>query len=312
MQIKTKIRLAEKAIGSLYPRLGCCDICPRNCKVNRLNDERGYCSAGKDLFIYIQFLHRGEEPPISVKKGSGAIFFAGCSLKCVYCQNYKFSHYFTGEKTTEENLAQQMLELQKKGAANINLVTPTHFLPQILKGLLVAFQKGLKIPIVYNTSGYEKKEVLAQLEGIIDVYLTDLKYLDSSLSKKHCNAADYPQFAREAIKEMHRQVNTGFQKDALKEGLIVRHLILPNHIQESKEVLSWVKQNLPKGFLSIMSQYRPYFKARTFPDINRPLNFDEYRQIKKFTEELNIQGWLQDFKTQEDMAGPYFEPEAGK
>ncbi len=309
MQIKTKTKLIEKAIDSLYPRLKACDICPRNCKVNRLNDKQGYCSAGKDLFIYIQFLHRGEEPPISAKRGSGTIFFSGCSLKCAYCQNYKFSHYFKGEKTSEKDLAQQILDLQKKGASNINLVTPTHFLPQILKALLIAFDDGLKIPIVYNTSGYEKKDIIAQLEGIIDVYLTDLKYLDSTLAKKHCNAADYPNFAQDAIKEMHRQTNISFQKDTLKEGLIVRHLILPNHVPESKEVLSWVKQNLPKSLLSIMSQYRPYFKAYTFADINRPLNFNEYRQIKEFTEELNIQGWLQDFTTQEDMAGPYFKPE---
>ena len=307
MQAKHKIKLLEKKIDALNRRLANCDICPRNCQVNRLEDEQGYCKTGKDLIIYTHFLHKGEEPPVSVGKGSGTIFFSGCNLKCAYCQNYKFSHQLKGKKTNEEELAGYMLDLQKEGASNINLVTPTHFLPQILKALSISFRDGLNIPIVYNTSGYEKKEIIKQLEGIVDIYLTDLKYLEPSLSAKHCKAPDYPEFAKEAIKEMHRQA-----KQLLKESLIVRHLVLPNHIQESKQVLSWIKKNLPKGLLSLMFQFRPYFRANTLEDINRPLDTAEYQEIKKFCEELDIQGWVQDLQTQEDMAGVYFEPDVEK
>lgn len=312
MKTKDKIKFLEKKIDTLNARLTNCDICPRNCQVNRLEGKQGYCGSSQDLIVYSHFLHTGEEPPISAKKGSGAIFFSGCNLRCAYCQNYKFSHQLKGKKTSEEKLAEYMLGLQEKGAANINLVSPTHLLPQILKALSLSLKGGLNIPIVYNTSGYEKKEIIKQLEGIVDIYLTDLKYLEPSLSAKHCKAPDYPEFAKEAIKEMYRQAKPEWNHQLLKKGLIVRHLVLPSHIRESKKVLSWIKKNLPQALLSLMFQFRPYFKANTLKDINRPLNITEYQEIKEFCEKLDMQGWIQDFKTQEDMAGVYFGPDIEK
>lgn len=307
MSFKGKITLIEERIASLYQRLKKCDICPRNCQVDRLKGEKGYCGGGKDLLIYTAFLHQGEEPGISGGKGSGTIFLSGCNLKCLYCQNYRFSHLKQGKTIEEKDLAKIMLNLQKKGAVNINLVTPTHFLPQILRSLLIAYKKGLKLPLVYNTSGYEKKEVISQLEGIVDVYLTDFRYLSPALAKKYSQAWDYPQVCQESLVEMCRQIpKTLWKKDILQKGVIIRQLVLPGHIQESKQILSWIKENIPLAYVSVMSQYRPYFKAFEHPPLNRPLNQTEYSQIKAFIEELGLEGWVQDFQPEYSLAGAYF------
>lgn len=306
MNSAPKIDLIKKIVEPLYERLGKCDICPRECGVNRLKDEKGFCGAGKDLKVFTSFLHKGEEPAISGEKGSGTIFFSGCNLKCIYCQNYKFSHYMKGKTLTEDNLAEIMLNLQKDGAHNINLVTPTHYLPQILKSLIIALEQGLNIPIVYNTSGYEKKEIIEGLEGIIDIYLTDFKYPCEVLSKHLSNAPKYRLFASESIKEMNRQVSPIWKGNLLKKGLIIRHLVLPDYMNESKEVLSWIKQNTPQSLVSLMFQYQPYYKANTYPQINRAINLDEYKEIKAFCESLELDGWIQDLTPQEDMAGVHF------
>jgi len=303
-----KSKLAEKAAVSLRKRLSSCDICPRNCKVNRLKGEKGYCGANKDMVVYSAFLHHGEEPGISGWKGSGTIFFSGCNLKCIYCQNYKFSHSVTGKRISEVDLAKIMLNLQKEGAHNINLVTPTHFLPQILGTLTIAFEDGLNIPIVYNTSGYEKEEVIKRLAGVVDIYLTDLKYMETSLAKQYSKASKYPAFASGSLLEMNRQVEPLMSEKLLKKGVVIRHLILPNHINESKKLLSWIKENTPKVLVSVMFQYQPYLRAYLHPQINRPINYQEYLEIKKFVEELGLGGWVQDHNPKEDMAGPYFEP----
>ncbi|MBP7088173.1 MAG: radical SAM protein [Candidatus Omnitrophica bacterium] len=304
-----KINLIKKIIDPLYNRLASCDICPRSCHVNRLNNETGYCGTGKEIVIYSAFLHYGEEPAVSGKDGSGTIFFSGCNLKCVYCQNYKFSHAPEGKKISEDDLAKIMVGLQNKGAHNINLVTPTHFLPQILKAIFIALEKGLKIPLVYNTSGYEKKEIIAKLKEIIDIYLTDIKYFLPQTAKKYSNAADYPQFCQESTKEMYNQTKESlWEDDILQKGIIIRHLVLPNYIKESKNIFLWIKESAPNSLVSTMFQYQPYFKAKHYPNINRSISRKEYSQIKALTEKIGLNGWIQDYTPLESLAGPYFKP----
>jgi putative pyruvate formate lyase activating enzyme len=283
---------------NLEQRLENCDLCPRECGVNRLKNEKGYCGGGRDPRVYTAFLHQGEEPPISSERGSGTIFFSGCSLRCVYCQNYKFSHFSKGKVLNENDLAKLALKLQNQGAHNINLVTPTHFLPQILKSLELASSLGLKIPIVYNTSGYEKEEIISLLEGHVDIYLADFKYIRPETAAKYSQAPDYPKVCTGSIKEMCRQ----------KKELIIRHLVLPGYIDESKEILTWIKEQAPEAKLSLMFQYQPYFKAKEFPEINRRVSVSEYRQIKDFLGSLDLGGWQQELNCQEDLAGKYFQP----
>ncbi len=309
MSISNKIQLLKNLLPSLNNRLENCDICPRECRVNRLAGERGYCGTDASLVVYTSFLHHGEEPPISGKNGSGTIFFSGCNLKCIYCQNYKFSHAITGKSLEENELSNTMLDLQNKGAHNINLVTPTHFLPQIVKSLLVAYNKGLHIPIVYNTSGYEKRGIVELLNGIIDIYLTDIKYMSPDLAKSCSNAKDYPTVSLDAAREMSKQVSTEYDNGILRKGLVIRHLVLPNHIDNSKEILSRIKTTLPDALVSVMFQYRPYHNARQYSLIDRPVNYKEYQQIKEFVEELDLPGWVQDFDPPDELAGVYFTPD---
>lgn len=308
--MQSKIKLIEESLKLLAPRLKTCDICPRNCKVNRLNGQRGYCKMGSVPVVYASFLHRGEEPAISVTQGSGAIFFSGCNLGCVYCQNYKFSHLLEGSLRSCEKVADIMLKLQAEKAHNINLVTPTHFLSQILKALHIAFLGGLNLPIIYNTSGYEKKEIIGLLNGIIDIYLPDMKYISESLSRECSNAGDYNFYNKEAMLEMYKQKKKAhFKGDVLMSGLLVRHLVIPGHIQETVKILSWIKENIPNCLTSIMFQYQPYYKAKLNPQINRTVNLDEYNQVKELVQNLRLAGWVQDFTQKEDMAGVYFNPD---
>ncbi len=307
--VKSRIALIKERLDALYPCLEQCDICPRNCRVNRLKGETGFCGMDKNLFVYTAFLHQGEEPGISTAPGSGTVFFSGCNLKCLYCQNYKFSHLKQGQAVEEKGLAEIMLNLQRKGAVNINLVTPTHFLPQILKSLLRAYRGGLKLPLVYNTSGYEKAEVIAQLKGIIDVYLCDFRYMNPALAQEYSQASDYPRFCRESLREMQAQNPEVIWKGGiLQKGLVVRQLVLPGQAKQSQSILSWLKENTPGSLTSVMFQYQPYFKAPDHPPLNRPLNRSEYAQIKELVEELGLEGWLQEFKPESRLAGPYFEP----
>ena len=312
MSREEKIKLIQERVEGLYKRLQSCDLCPRNCKVNRLKNQLGYCGCGEDLKIYTAFLHKGEEPGVSEDRGSGAIFFSGCSLQCVYCQNHKFSHEREGRVVKPEELAGIMLDLQSRGAVNINLVTPTHFLPQILTALKLALESGLSVPIVYNTSGFEKADIIAQLDGIVDIYLTDFKYIDPEPAGLYSNASNYALFASRAIQQMHRQSEPLWDEDLLKKGLIIRHLVLPGYIDESRQVLSWIKENAPGAYASVMFQYRPYFKAGNHPKINRPLKYSEYLQIREFAEEIELGGWLQEFDPDEELAGVHFSPQLEK
>ena len=303
-----KARLTAERQEVLYKRWQSCSLCPRNCQVNRLEGQTGYCGAGKDLVVYTAFLHHGEEPGISGQRGSGTIFFSGCNLKCAYCQNYRFSHSMEGTRVTSSELAKIMLSLQERGAENINLVTPTHFLPQVLEALAISFQNGLRLPLVYNTSGYETEETVAILGEIVDVYLADMRYVTPSLAERYSNAPDYPLVNQRALHKMYRQKQTIWEGDLLKEGLVIRHLVLPSHLDETIKVLSWINENTPKAVISLMFQYQPYFKADLYPEINRRVNEAEYEQIMKFLDGLGLEGWVQDLSSREELAGVHFKP----
>lgn len=306
MKLPSKIKVIDKIYPKLLKNLESCRLCPRNCQVNRIKNETGYCGQNKDLKIYSSFLHFGEEPPISEKRGSGTIFFSGCSLRCVYCQNYKFSQSSNGKIIEEEKLAKIMLDLEKKGAQNINLVTPTHFLPQILGALKIAFKSGLNLPIVYNSSGYEKKDIVEAIEPIVDCWLLDFKYINPETGLNYSNSPQYPVYIKKTCQYLY-QKKKGANK--LNTGqippIIIRHLVLPNHIQESRAILNWISKNTPKIPISVMSQYQPYFKAKTYSKINRSLNPKEYSKIKETIEKLDLNGWFQEFKPQENLAGIY-------
>lgn len=287
-----------------------CKLCPHNCKVNRLNKEIGRCKAGEKVKIALADLHYYEEPCISGESGSGTVFFTGCNMSCKYCQNYKISQNLTGREIEIEELAQEFLNLQEKGANNINLVTGFMYVPHIIKALEIAKQKGLQVPVVYNSSGYESVETLRMLEGYIDIYLPDLKYYYEELGKKLSNINNYFEVSKKAIKEMYRQVGAPQidENGMMIKGLIIRHLVLPNHIQNSKEILKWIKNNIDENvYISIMAQYFPSYKAFETGDINRKLSKEEYDEIEKFVYKLNIEnGYLQDLENNEEQYVPNF------
>ncbi len=308
MNISKKIKLLENLHVSFGNRLKNCDLCPRECQVDRLAGEKGFCGTGASCTVYTSFLHHGEEPPISGKNGSGTIFFSGCSLRCIYCQNFTFSHTIAGEPLDIRELANIMLNLQNNGAHNINLVTPTHFLAPIIKSLSIACTEGLHIPLLYNTSGYEKREIIKSLQGIVDIYLTDIKYFSSTIADNCSKAPDYPETCRKAVLEMAKQVPIEYNDGILTRGLVIRHLVLPNHTDESKNILSWIKDTVPDALVSVMFQYRPYHKAHYFPLIDRPVSYNEYLNVKEHVETLDIKGWVQDFDPPQELAGVHFKP----
>lgn len=307
MDLENKIKAASKILIKLKPHLKKCSLCPRDCKVNRIENETGYCGQAKTVKVHTSFLHKGEEPPLTGEKGSGTIFFSGCSLRCVYCQNYKFSQLNSGAPLSPNELAKLMLSLEKRKAENINLVTATHFLPQIVEALKIAWEKNLRLPLVYNSSGYEKQAIVKLIEPLIDCWLLDFRYFTQKTAKKYSNSPQYPDSLKKLLLYLHQSKKP--QKRAVLgqiPPLIIRHLILPGHIDESLEVLTWIKKNLPDSPVSVMSQYQPYFKAKNYPKINRTLQKEEYNQIKNKVEELQLEGWLQEFNPQEDLAGVYF------
>ncbi|MGN1299436.1 MAG: radical SAM protein [Candidatus Scatovivens sp.] len=290
--------------------LGKCELCPRKCKVNRNKGEIGFCRAKINPKIALINLHNFEEPCISGNKGSGTVFFSGCNLNCIYCQNYKISQKLTGKELTIEELSNEFLKLQKKGANNINLVTGFAFVPQIVEAIKIAKKNGLNIPIIYNTSGYESIETLKLLEGYVDVYLPDLKYYYDELGKKFSGVENYFEVATKAIKEMVRQVGTPKfdEKGIIKKGVIIRHLILPNHIQNSKMILKWIKQNINKDvFVSVMAQYFPTYKALQTDDLNRKLTEEEFNQIEEYIYKINLKnGYIQYLEENEEQYVPDF------
>ncbi|MBR3133461.1 MAG: radical SAM protein [Clostridia bacterium] len=287
-----------------------CRLCPFECGINIEEGQLGRCKAGNKIKLGLVTKHYGEEPCISGESGSGTVFFSNCNLKCKFCQNYKISSLGKGEEITIEELANIFLKHQEDGANNINLVTPTPYVIQIIEALKIAKSKGLIIPIVYNTSGYEKTDVLKKLEGLIDIYLPDFKYFDDELALKLSGAKEYKKYATNAILEMQRQIKkTEIDENGImKKGIIIRHLILPNHVDNSKDVLKWIKENMRDDvYVSLMAQYFPTFKALDTDDINRKLTFEEYKEVEDYLFELNIKnGFVQDLEDEEEQYVPDF------
>lgn len=284
-----------------------CNLCPRKCGVDRTKTT-GFCSVADTLKISRAALHFYEEPPISAQNGSGTVFFSGCNLKCVYCQNKEISRGF-GKEISVTRLSQIFLELQESGAHNINLVTPDHFVPQIKSALVLAKENGLSIPIVYNTSGYCSVETLRLLDGLVDVYLTDFKYFDDALSLKYSGAKDYKHIAKLATKEMFRQVGCPkFDKNGvMQKGVIVRHLVLPGFLDNSKDILEYLYATYKDDvYISIMNQFTP-INLEKFPEINRTVSEQEYQEIVMFANMLGIKhAFIQEGKTQSESFIPDF------
>ena len=284
-----------------------CNLCPRECSVNRNNKELGYCRASNKLKIGGYHLHMWEEPIISGKNGSGTIFFSYCNLRCIYCQNYDISIYDNGEEITIDRFANICLELQDMGAENINLVTPSHYIPLIREGLIMAKDKGLNIPIVYNTSGYEKVDSLRLLDGLIDIYLPDFKYYDDDLGK-FSNVNNYFEIADKAIQEMYRQVGSPIiKKGIMRRGMIVRHLVLPHHSDDSKKVVKYLYDKYGDNiYLSIMNQYTPVRRCK-YLELNDRVSEKEYDNVIDYAYDLGIRRcFVQDSESQSDSFIPVF------
>jgi len=268
----------DARIRKAYEALQPCRVCPRKCGAKRLDGERGFCGMGRELEISSYGPHFGEESVLVGASGSGTIFLTGCSLRCVFCQNYDISQLARGYEVSAEHLAGVMIELQTRGCHNINFVTPTHFTPQILEALKIARAQGLRVPLVYNCGGYESVETLKLLDGVIDIYMPDAKYADSEVAERFSGAPDYPEVIKAALKEMHRQVGDLVVENGVAvKGLLIRHLVLPNGLAGTEEIMSFIASELSRdSYVNIMAQYRPMFKAGGFPDINRRPTTQEF------------------------------------
>jgi putative pyruvate formate lyase activating enzyme len=284
----------------LWAMLESCELCPRMCKVNKLKGEKGFCQADSTLEISSAHPHFGEERPLVGKGGSGTIFLSNCSLRCVFCINYSISQEGEGTRRTIDHFAGMMLSLQKMGCPNINVVTPTHYSPHILLALDKAVSGGLKVPLVYNTCGWERTEVLKMLDGIVDIYLPDFKYFNGQKAARYSSgASEYPEVTKQALLEMHRQV--GVAKPAagglMQRGLMIRHLVMPNKASDSEKIIDWIADNLPADtYLNIMSQYSPTYKAFDYPEISRRITREEYSSVVNHAKaagltNLEIQGY---------------------
>ena len=295
----------------MIKQLDKCEICPRKCEVNRNNNQIGWCKSTDRVKIGLYSIHNFEEPCISGDKGSGTVFFSNCTMNCIFCQNYEISQLGKGKEISIEELANIFIKQQEKGVHNINLVTPTSYVYQIIEAIKIAKAKGLNIPIVYNTNGYENIETIKALNGYVDVYLPDLKYAEEKLAIEYSGAKNYFEVATNAIKEMIKQVgNIKLNEDGIiQKGFIIRHLVLPNHIENSKKVLLWIKQNLPNDiYVSIMAQYFPTYKAKENQELNRKLTKKEWEQIEKYVEEIDIEnGFIQELGDHEEEYVPKWE-----
>jgi putative pyruvate formate lyase activating enzyme len=261
-----------------------CEVCPHRCGVNRLNGELGFCKTGKNAIVDSYFPHRGEEKPIRGYRGSGTVFFSYCNMKCVYCQNYQISQLGEGREVSPEELAEIFLELQAMGCHNLNLVTPSHVVPQILSALYLAVQKGFRLPIVYNTSSFDSLESLRLLEGIVDIYLADLKYADREIARRYSKVKNYPEIAMTAIKEMHRQVGDLIldERGIAIRGLLVRHLVLPNGLAGTEKVVEFLGSLSKNMAVNVMDQYYPFYMAWKYPELSRRITQREYHQALSF------------------------------
>ncbi len=287
----------EKRIEDAEQILQSCKLCPHRCGVNRILGDKGLCRSTTLAAVSSYNAHFGEEPPISGTRGSGTIFFTNCTLRCVFCQNYSISQLGNGNSITVSRLSGMMLDLQKRGCHNINLVTPTHFVPQIIAAIGQSKKSGLSIPIVYNTSGYESLNTLRLLDGIIDIYMPDAKYADNTIAQKYSGAKDYSDVLKDALREMYRQVgDLKIDRNGVAvSGLLIRHLILPENLAGTDRILPWIAKNISqKTYISLMSQYFPAFQAIDYPQLSRPITRKEYREAKLIMEQCGLKsGWLQ-------------------
>lgn len=278
-------------VNGLWEYLRTCTLCGWNCGVNRLEGKTGKCQAGKKVEVSSSGPHFGEEPPLVGSKGSGTIFLTHCSVSCVYCQNWPISQKGRGNEKNIEELAEIMLHLQKRGCHNINCVTPTHYVPQLVKALKIAKEDGLTVPIVYNTGGLDSVAMLKMLDGIVDIYMPDMKYGSNEMGKKYSQVPEYWSINKKAVKEMHDQVGE-LQINAqgiAERGLLIRHLVLPNNIAESEKVIAFIARELSKdSYVNIMKQYRPCYKAEEYPKLNRSVTYAEVGKIKKQARELGL------------------------
>lgn len=288
-----------------------CKICPHKCKINRNEGKIGRCRAGKDVKIALASIHNYEEPCISGKNGSGTVFFSNCNLNCIYCQNYEISQLGKGKEISTKHLAEIFIKQQNKNVNNINLVTPTMYVPQIIEAIRIARKNGLKIPIIYNSNGYENVETIKMLDGYIDIYLPDLKYYSNEISKKYSNVDNYFETAVAAIKEMQKQVgNPVFDENGIiKKGVIIRHLILPNHILNTKNILKYIKESFDENtYISVMAQYFPTYKAKENDKINRKITNKEYKEVEEYLYCLNLKnGYIQELGDHEEEYVPTFD-----
>ena len=295
----------------MIENLEMCTLCPHNCRINRNENEKGFCKANNKVKIALASLHYHEEPCISGKNGSGTVFFSNCNLRCKFCQNYEISQQGKGKEITIENLANIFLNQQKLGAHNINLVTPTMYVYQIIEAIKIARKYGLTIPIIYNSNAYENEDTIKALEGYIDVYLPDFKYYFNDLALKYSGITNYFENATKAIKEMYKQVgHPVFDKEGIiKKGIIIRHLVLPNNIENSKKIIQWInKEFSDKVYISIMAQYFPTYKAKEDIELNRKLNYEEYEEIENYIYELDIKnGYMQELGEHEEEYVPKFD-----
>jgi len=306
----------ERRARRLEERLASCDICPRECRVNRLEGELGFCHSGFLPVVSSVCAHYGEEPVLSGSRGSGAIFLGNCNLRCVYCQNYQISQNWEKQKSNEvdcHTLAEHMLYLQDElGCHNINFVSPSHFVPQLVRAVLEAVPMGLKLPLVYNTNSYDSTKTLKELDGIISIYLPDLRYASDTWANKFSQAPDYVTRARYAIKEMYQQVGELVVDEfgLAQRGLIARHLILPNGLAGSRESLNWLVSEIsPEVTVSLMSQYYPRHRVHQFPLLSRPILLSEYEEVLKIVGEVGLEnGWVQKIGAEENYL-PDFERE---
>jgi len=281
----------EKRTGLLMDILKECKLCPRECRVNRLSGEVGYCKAPPELMVSSAFPHFGEEPPLVGYHGSGTIFLTHCSLRCLFCQNYDISHEGRGERVTFSDMAQAIRRLQEMGCHNINFVTPTHYTPQIIASLPGAIEMGLRLPLVYNCSGYESMEVIRLLDGIVDIYMPDAKYMDEKHARKYSNAPDYPEVLKKVLKEMHRQVgDLRINSSGIAErGLLIRHLVMPGEAASSEVVLKFIAEEISvHSYVNIMAQYRPEYRAFDYPEISRRVTHKEYLEVVQLAKRFRL------------------------
>jgi putative pyruvate formate lyase activating enzyme len=298
-QLGQRAEEAERLLGS-------CRLCPRRCGIDRWHDQKGFCRSGRLPIVSSYNAHLGEEPPISGSKGSGTIFFANCNLACVYCQNWPISQLGQGQEVSFDRLAGMMLELQERGCHNINFVTPSHMTAQILMALPLAAEKGFNLPLVYNSSGYDSPESLKLMDGVVDIYLPDIRYCDPDAAGKYSQARDYPGVCRAALKEMWRQAGE-LQLDGsgvAQKGMIVRHLVLPNALSQTREALEFLARQIsPRVHISLMAQYFPTHRAMQMPELSRRITGAEYQRAVGWLEEMGLEnGWHQELD--ESGGGP--------